>query len=202
MFIEMKKRRYALKKRAESQEDTRARIVAATMALHEEIGPRATTISAIAERAGVQRLTVYRHFPDETAVFQACTSQWLELNPPPNAAQWSSMTDGRARCRAALLAMYTYYRRTARMWQAAHRDVADVPALQAPMSAFAQYIDELRDGLVATLAPTPQARDPVRATLGHALRFPAWQSLAQQKIGDEAIADLVIEWLAGIERRA
>jgi AcrR family transcriptional regulator len=202
MFIEMKKRRYALKKRAESQEDTRARIVAATMALHQEIGPRATTISAIAERAGVQRLTVYRHFPDETAVFQACTSYWLELNPPPAPAQWSSLADGHAQCRTALLAMYAYYRRTARMWQAAHRDVADVPALQAPMSAFAQYVDGLRDNLVAALAVAPQVRAAVRATLGHALRFPAWQSLAQEMTSDEAIADLVMDWLAGIGRRA
>jgi len=78
------KRPYQLKKRAMSREETRRKIVEATMHLHEEIGPRATTISAIAERAGVQRLTVYNHFPDETAVFQACTSHWLSLNPPPD----------------------------------------------------------------------------------------------------------------------
>jgi AcrR family transcriptional regulator len=69
------------------------------MQLHEEIGPRATTISAIADRAGVQRLTVYRHFPDETAVFQACTAHWLSLNPPPDPADWAGITDPRNRLR-------------------------------------------------------------------------------------------------------
>ncbi len=73
----MTKRSYNLGQRASSQEETPRRIVDATVALHEEIGPRATTISAIAEKASVQRLTVYRHFPDETELFKACTSHWF-----------------------------------------------------------------------------------------------------------------------------
>ena len=71
------KRPYRLGERAKSQEQTRLRIVEATVALHEELGPRNTTITDIAKRAGVQRLTVYSHFADETAVFQACTAHWL-----------------------------------------------------------------------------------------------------------------------------
>ena len=77
------KRRYTLKDRARSQEDTRRRIVEAAVALHEELGPRATSIAAIAERAGVQRLTVYRHLPDEEALFRACTSHWRAAHPLP-----------------------------------------------------------------------------------------------------------------------
>ena len=131
------KRKYQQKKRAEAQAETRQRIVEATMALHEEVGPRATTISAIAERAGVQRLTVYRHFPDETAVFQACTSHWLSLNPPPAPEDWADAATPGERRAAALAAFDAYYGRTRAMWAASHRDVEQVPALQGPMAEFA-----------------------------------------------------------------
>jgi AcrR family transcriptional regulator len=147
------KRRYTLKERAKSQAETRQRIVEATMALHEEIGPRATTISAIAARAGVQRLTVYRHFPDENAVFQACTSHWLSLNSPPDPEAWEGAGDLAAQREAALAAFHAYYARTRAMWHAAHRDVADVPALQEPMAQFAAYVAGVADALGADLGP-------------------------------------------------
>jgi AcrR family transcriptional regulator len=110
----MSKRRYTLKQRAESQDETRRRIVEATAHLHEEVGPRDTTISAIAQEAGVQRLTVYRHFPDEMELFKACTSHWLGLNPPPDPATWGRL-EGLVRVQQALIELYRYYRRTERM---------------------------------------------------------------------------------------
>ena len=79
----MGKRKYTLRQRAEQQEETRERIVDAAIALHEELGPAATTIRALAERAGVQRLTVYRHFANEGEILDACSTKWLGLNPPP-----------------------------------------------------------------------------------------------------------------------
>ena len=193
----MKKRAYALKKRAESKDATRARIVAATMALHEEVGPKETTISAIAERAGVQRLTVYRHFPDETVLFHACTSHWLSLNPPPSPEEWSDIADPPARCRAALRALYGYYRRTERMWEVSHRDEADVVAMQEPMARFRQYLDSIRDDLLPTLAPAKWEREAVAATLKHGLAFGTWASLAAEGMKDDAMADLVMRWVAG-----
>ncbi len=104
-YTEIRKRPYRMRERAKSQEQTRLTIVEATMQLHEELGPRNTTITEIAKRAGVQRLTVYSHFPDETAVFQACTSHWLSLNPPPDPASWSSIEDPGLRFRAANLGL-------------------------------------------------------------------------------------------------
>jgi AcrR family transcriptional regulator len=193
MFIEMKKRRYALKKRAESQQDTRARIVAATMQLHEQVGARATTISAIADRAGVQRLTVYRHFPDEAALLQACTSHWIELNPPPDPALWQDQTDVAARVRDALGALYAYYRQTEKMWDASHRDEPDVPALQPPMQAFRDYLEGVRATLLAGI-PASRMKD-CAAILGHALRFTTWQSLARERISDSAMVSLIVTWL-------
>jgi len=194
----MTKRPYTLRKRAESKDETRARIVAATMALHEAVGPKQTTISGIAERAGVQRLTVYRHFSDETALFHACTSHWLSLNPPPLLSDWSGIADPPARCRAALRALYGYYRRTRRMWTTAHRDEAEVAAMQEPMAKFRRYLDSIRDDLLRALAPGKRERAAVVATLRHALTFTTWVSLSEDGLSDDAMADLVMGWLVGV----
>ena len=183
-------------RRAESQQETRARIVEATMALHEELGPRRATISAIAERAGVQRLTVYRHFPDEAALFQACTSTWIERHPPPGPADWAGAAPGPARLRAALAALYAYYRRTQRMWRAAFRDEAEVPALRGPMEGFRAHLGTVRGDLLASLAPLPEGRlAPTTAAIGHALAFASWASLAGEGLEDDAMAALVTRWI-------
>jgi AcrR family transcriptional regulator len=204
MFTGMKKRPYTLKKRADSKDVTRARIVAATVELHEKLGPKNTTISAVAERAGVQRLTVYRHFPDETALFTACTSQWLEDNPPPDPAAWRDIADASERLSAALTAFYSYYRRTERMWAAAHRDENEVRALRAPMKKFRGYLDavadELAGGLVAGLTKGQSGR--IALTLRHAVQFETWRSLSSQGAGDAALVALVVEWISAIRRDA
>jgi AcrR family transcriptional regulator len=191
----MTARKYTLKQRAERQERTRERIVEAAMALHQEIGPSRTTISAVAERAGVQRLTVYRHFPSDSDLFAACTSTWLGRNPPPAAAP-STAGDALAQVRATLEAFYRYYRRTAQMWKSAHRDVDAVPALAAPMREFEAYLAAVAEELSAALEPAKGARMRVVATLRHALAFSTWRSLSEQRLGDAAMARLVTEWVA------
>lgn len=189
-----KKRTYRLRERAKSQEETRQKIVEATMHLHEEIGPRATTISAIAERSGVQRLTVYRHFPDETAVFQACTAHWLSLNPPPDPAGWSGIADPEARFAAAAAAFYSYFSRTRRMWTLSFQDVAHVPALQAPMAEFAVYLDGVSAGLISAFGPIPD-KSHIAPTIRHALHFQTWADLEDQNLDDGAKVALVSHWL-------
>lgn len=195
------KRPYRMRKRAEAQNETRQRIVEATMQLHEEMGPRATTISAIAERAGVQRLTVYRHFPDETAVFQACTSHWLSLNPPPDPRQWEAITDPWARLRAALSAFFDYYGATERMWTASYRDVPEVPALQAPMSRFEDFVTEVADDLAKPLKSGRGKSKLVRLTVQHALSFPAWADLKRRGLKNPRLVDLVVLWLQGMVKQ-
>lgn len=192
------KRHYRMSERAKSQEETRQKIVEATMHLHEEVGPRSTTISAIAERAGVQRLTVYRHFPDETAVFQACTTHWLSLNPPPNPANWSSLADGWARLRTALATFYAYYRSTRRMWTVSHRDVAEVPALQGPMAEFASFVGMVGDDLSAHLIDGGDRRSSAQATVRHALAFTTWAALDELGLEDAGKVALVEDWLRGV----
>jgi len=198
MITEMKKRTYTLRARAKQQEATRRRIVQATVALHEEVGPKETTISAIAEKAGVQRLTVYRHFPDDDALFEACSSHYLKGNPPPSRDDWSGETDPSERTHLALLALYRYYRRTGRMWTSVYRDLEDIPALQSKMERFQAYLDAVRDDLLAAWSPPRGTRRQLRAVLGHAVRFSTWQSLQEEGLSDTSMAELVSGWVGNI----
>jgi AcrR family transcriptional regulator len=198
----MLKRAYRMKNRAESQEATRRRIVEATVKLHETLGPKDTTISAIAEEAGVQRLTVYRHFPDDTVLFQACSSTWRERNRPPDPELWSSVADGLDRIGVALKALYRYYAGTAAMWTSLYRDLDEVEALRPSMSGFAAYLDGVAGGLARHIDSDDDNPD-LGATLRHAVQFVTWKSLDQIGLGETAKAELVVEWAAGTlpERR-
>jgi AcrR family transcriptional regulator len=195
----MTTRKYTKTRRAQQQDETRARIVEATVKLHESLGPAQTSIMAIAEAAGVQRLTVYRHFPDDASLFEACSTRYLEMHPPPQPAAWATIEHPGERSRTALSAFYRYYRQTEPMWRVAYRDVDQVAALQAPMNRFEAYLDQVTDDLVQAWHTTPAARKSLKLTLRHALRFTTWQSLKNAKLNDRQIAELVQGWLAGIE---
>jgi AcrR family transcriptional regulator len=195
MFIQIRTRKYTQRQRAEDVRHTRERIVDATMLLHEELGPRKTTISAIAERAGVQRLTVYRHFAADEALFRACSSRWFELHAPPDPASWIEIDGGRERSLTALLALYGYYRSTESMWCSVYRD-ADVAAMAAPLADFHTFLDSIADGLVAGWQPRGRKSPALKATLRHALEFETWRSLAGHGLGERKAAELVTRWAA------
>src|SRR5829696_1786436 len=105
------KRTYRLKKRAADMAETRRRITEAAVDLHGSVGPARTTISGVAERAGVQRATLYRHFPDEDALFVACSSHWMAQHPLPDPAGWAAIEDPDERLRVALKELYEWYER-------------------------------------------------------------------------------------------
>lgn len=191
----MNKRKYTKTVRAEKQEQTRERILEAVVALHEEVGPANTTVKAVAERAGVQRLTVYRHFPDDTSMFQACTSHWLASHQPPHEADWANIEDPVERCAAALLAFYRYYRDTEAMWNSSYKDVEKVSALQQPMAEFEAYLDLVRDSLLKSFKLSGEAKKSLKLTLRHGLRFSTWRSFKTENLKDEKIADLVVSWI-------
>jgi AcrR family transcriptional regulator len=175
-------RKYELGCRADAKADTRRRITEAAVALHSSVGPAHTTISAIAERAGVQRLTVYRHFPEERDLFAACGAHWIAEHPPPDPAPWAAIADPRERLVTALTAIYGWYRANEGMIGNTARDAPELPAL-ASAADPAAYLDPVRE----MLGP-PEAR----AALGHALAFSTWRSLArEQGLSDHDAAALI-----------
>lgn len=186
-------RKYQQKRRAEQQAETRQRIVEAMVALHREVGPARTTISAIAERAGVERLTVYRHFPDETAMFQACTAHYATQVPGPDPSAWAESEEPAERLRAALLAFYDYYRRAEDVLTHAARDLPQLPALAAVLSPWGEFVGRLREDLVERWDVAGAARAHLSAAIAHALRFETWRSLARAEgLGNAEAADLMV----------
>lgn len=198
MFNEMEKRRYTQRQRAERQAETRRRIVEAMVALHQELGPANTTVKAIAERAGVERLTVYRHFPDEQAQLQACSSHYLAQHPPPAPAQWARAAVPAQRLRRALKAFYNYYRQTAAMFRQSYRDAPRLPALRPILGSFEAYLDETRDSLMQGWEVKGRADRAMRQTLRHGLSFATWESLESLGLSDEQKARLVSDWVRNL----
>lgn len=187
-------RRYELKRRASRQNETRQRIVEATVHLHQTLGGSKTTISAIAEKAGVERLTVYRHFPDEKALFTACTSHYMALNPPPDSAAWEQIPEAEQRLRTALRAIYAFHRRTEPMFSRAASDLEELPVLREVMTPFFAYWDRVHEVLCAPWTVSGRQRMRVRAFVGHAIHFQTWRSLVrEQKLKDAEAVDLVVK---------
>jgi AcrR family transcriptional regulator len=190
----MATRKYEKKRRAEQESETRRRIVEAVFALHGEIGPARTTIKAIAEHAGVERLTVYRHFADEGAIFAACDAHFRAETPPPNPTEWANIADAVARLRTALLAFYRFYRRGENMIANAERDAADLPALAAVMAPRDRFVAVVREDLLAAWPVPDRARARLAAAIAHALRFDTWRSLARvEGLEDAEAAELMVD---------
>jgi AcrR family transcriptional regulator len=183
-------RPYRMKRRAESQLQTRRRITESAVALHGTIGPARTTMSAVAAHAGVRRSTLYRHFPDESALFDACTAHWAIDNQPPDLQAWAAIADADARLSVALGELYAYFGRTERMLENLSRDEATVPIVAERFAAFHLYFDAARDTLVAGRRLRGAAKRRTRAAIGHAIAFTTWKSLVrEQGLSDsEAVA--------------
>ena len=194
-----RKRKYELKARAEAQEQTRRRITEATVGLHLEVGPAQTTISEIAKRAGVQRLTVYNNFPDEASLLEACSAHYLEQHPPPDPGSWQTIRDPARRARAALAALYGYYRETEPMTGKVMRDAKVMPALAGIVEqGWGPFLAGLRDDLASTWERGGPPNPRLRAALGVALRFETWQALARDEaMSDADAAELAVAMVRG-----
>jgi AcrR family transcriptional regulator len=174
------KRKYELKARAEAQEATRARIAAAAAGLHEENGIAQTTVADIARRAGVQRLTVYNHFPDLDALLPACTAHYVAQHPRPDLAAALALEDPAERLRATLALLYGWYREAAPMQRRVHGERATVPELDA-------WLKRSSDVAMAELADA-LAGDFDRALVALALDFWTWQRLDREGLDDATAA--------------
>jgi AcrR family transcriptional regulator len=182
-----------MRARAQSQQATRARIAAAAASLHREVGIANTTVADIARRAGVQRLTVYNHFPDLSALLPACTAHWMSEQPPPDLEHALALGEPEERLRTALTALYGWYRETAPMQQRVFGERGTIPELDAWMS---QSADRTLAELAARLSAGLERPD-ARVLVAVALDFWTWQRLAREGLDDGAAAAL----MAGVVSR-
>lgn len=183
-------RPYRKKRRAELEEQTRLRITESAVALHEQLGPARTSISAVADHAGVRRSTVYRHFPDEEALFAACSAHWRAANPSPDPARWAAIEDPSARLEAALHELYAFYGRTEAMYTVLLRDEKLVAPVERRLADYYGYLRAIQDVLMAGRGLRGRAALRTRAAIGHALAFSTWRSLTREQglSDDEAVA--------------
>ena len=171
------KRKYEQKERARRQAQTRQRIVEAAVDLHTSIGPARTTISGIAQRAGVERHTVYAHFPDEVTLFRACSEHWEAGHPLPDLEAVAAIEDPERRLRRALGDLYAWYESVEDDLAVFLRDASVVPANAEVLAEMTVPLATLADGL----AQGRPRRKSVRAAIGHALEFETWRSLVRRQ---------------------
>ena len=181
-------RSYRKSKRAEDEERTRARIVDAAEGLHGTVGPARTTVSAIAEQAGVTRATVYRHFPDDESLFLACSGQWLSRQRLPDSGAWRRHDQPLPRVRAGLRDVYRYYRAGEPMLTRIHRDVEVVPR-----RIVSARLDTERLWVETLLEPFPaRRRRTLQVAVAHAASFDTWRSLCvTHGLSDRSAVDLM-----------
>jgi len=200
------KRKYELKRRAAEMAETRRRITEAAVDLHGTVGPARTTLSAIAERAGVQRHTVYRHFPSDADLFGACSAHYFAANPWPDPDPWRAIEEPQQRLARALDELYAWYERTEPMFTKVLRDLDLVDALQPTIVPLQEYLTEATRVLVAGRPTHGRRRRVLAAALRHAIDFQTWRSLAADTaIGRTEAIELVtalVEAAAAPRRRA
>lgn len=168
-----------MRTRAATADQTKRRIVEAAVALYEARGPAETTISAVADHARVQRLTVYRHFPDERLLLDACWEYWSLLHPLPPVHRWEAIADPRQRLRAGLDALYTYYEGAGRLLERLLADRERMPALVEVMQPFDRWSADARERFIEGWDAHGRSRQWVVALIDHAMRFSTWASLAR-----------------------
>ena len=200
----MKRRKYELKKRAVREQETRLRIVRATVELHETVGPALTTRSAIAERAGVSRPTVYSHFPDELSLGKACSSLGLSEYPLPDPEPWEEIADLERRLRVALSELYDYFRRREGLLANILRDqemphLRDNPDVREIMRPIVEHWERMQRALIVGWK-THNSRLLLGA-IGLALDFQSWRTMVRkQDMTDEQAVELMVRMVLCLTR--
>lgn len=187
-----KKRPYKMKRRAELEAQTKQRITESAVALHGSLGPARTSMKAVAEHAGVPRSTLYRHFPDEEALFGACSAHWAMENPPPDVTRWTKIGDPEERLQAALGELYAYYRGAGDMLDKLLRDEPQVTMVAKAFAPYHQLMEMIVEILMRGRGLRGKARTRTRAAIGHAIAFPSYKQLTEEgELSDPEAADLM-----------
>ncbi|HEY8862761.1 MAG TPA: TetR/AcrR family transcriptional regulator [Candidatus Dormibacteraeota bacterium] len=192
-----RKRKYELRKRAETQAETRRRIVEATVTFHSTIGPARTTVADICRKAGIQRATFYRHFPEELSLFKECRAFGANESPMPEPDACVTIADPIRRMRSGLATAYAFYRENEQRMAAIIRDSEVMPV----GGAFFQFADRLRDVMAAGWKAKGKRHARILAACGHAADFQAWRSLARkQGLSDSEVIEAMVALTAAAAR--
>jgi AcrR family transcriptional regulator len=190
-------RKYEMKRRAERQKETHRRITEAAVELHQTVGPARTTVSAIAEKAGVQRHTYYAHFPELKDLYQACMGHYVERNPVPEPSSWADIADAEERLRVALSEVYAYYSGNEAMVSNVLRDAALDPIVQEIMVPFDQYWETVRDVIADAFEASGERHEELLGAIALAQDFQTWRTLVRQQ---ELSQDRAVELVVGMVR--
>jgi len=190
-------RKYEMKRRAERQKETHRRITEAAVELHQTVGPARTTVSAIAEKAGVQRHTYYAHFPELKDLYQACMGHYVERNPVPEPSSWADIADAEERLRVALSEVYAYYSGNEAMVSNVLRDAALDPIVQETMVSFDQYWETVRDTIADAFEASGERHEELLGAIALAQDFQTWRTLVRQQ---ELSQDRAVELVVGMVR--
>lgn len=174
------KRVYRQGRRAEASAQTRERIVDAAIHLHTTVGPASTTISAIAKEAGVERLTVYRHFPSEEELLRACVTHGWERFPPPDHRVWAKIQDPEQRLRTALTELYAYYAAVGDALTVIVRDFPRVPTLATLNAPYLANWEGMKRVLARGWKERGRRREFLLAAIAHSLDLSTWESLVRR----------------------
>ncbi len=188
-----------MQRRAELQDRTRLRITESAAELHGTLGPARTTISAVAAHAQVRRSTVYRHFPDEAALFDACSAHWAAANPLPDLGAWAAVTTPTDRLQLALAELYAFYGRNEQMLDNLFRDETLVPVVRERFAALRGYFAAAQNTLMQGRKLRGARRRQTQAAIGHALGYLTWRSLVrEQGLSDTEAAALMQTLIASL----
>jgi AcrR family transcriptional regulator len=184
-------RKYELKQRAEEMARTRERITDAAIELHGTVGPSRTTLSAVAKRAGVERRTLYRHFPTEAELFEACSAHYFSANPWPELDGWRAVHDPHERLERALDELYAYYERTDAMFSNVLRDAEVLDLARDAVAPLEAYLDEATEVLSTGRRSRGRRREVLKGALRHAVSFSTWRSLSTNGVARSDAVRLV-----------
>jgi AcrR family transcriptional regulator len=191
-----KRGKYNLKARAQRYQKTRQKIIETAVELHRTYGPAKTTITEIAKKAGVERQTVYNHFPDELSLLKACSAHNRSLNPPPDPEGWTRIGDPEVRLRSALAEVYGYYRRNEQLIANVSRDAQANPNVLKVFEARIKHQEKMRDALGAGWEEGGDGQRRHKLLYGAlwvALEFQTWRALVrQQAFEDEEVIELMV----------
>jgi AcrR family transcriptional regulator len=190
-------RKYEMKRRAERMQDTRRRITEATVELHKTVGPARTTVSAIADKAGVQRHTYYAHFPEVKDLYQACTAHYLERNPLPDPSRWVQISGSEERLGRALSEVYAYYEGNEAMLTNVLRDTPLDPVLQENNVFLFRHWEAMRDTIADAFEASGERHEALLGAIALALDLQTWRTLVRQQGLDEEKA---MELMVGMVR--